>query len=249
MVKNFYCSFLVPATSTPNATKKLVCSCGKNNKEGHESCVQDANGRTRCPCIGKGVSCSRDCRCKRCQNKQAYQKPKEAGFSLSCKCKVDKVKSNEEYVACSDGKRKTKCPCVRNETQCGSRCLCKNCGNCGTSSLNLQSLTPRSRKRKRDNPSPFKKQCSAEFLASNGIHPSSGPWTTHETCLLLGCASLISVTAVEPSVQNITLLYNNITTSRRMCYPIREKTVTQVSRKLSHLAEKQTVLNILGNTE
>ena len=156
-------------------------------------------------------------------------------------------------MACSDGKRKTKCPCVRNETQCGSHCFCKNCGNCDKSSLNLPSSdSPRSLKRKRDNPSPFKKQCSAEFLASKGIHPSSGPWTTHETCLLLGCASLIRVTAVEPSVQNITMLYNNIINSevsRRMCYPIREKTLTQVSRKLSHLAEKQVVLHTLGNSE
>ena len=170
---------------------------------------------------------------------------------MSCKCGVDKVKSDKEYVACIDGKRKTKCPCVRNETQCGSRCLCKNCGNCDKISVNLQSSTPRSLKRKRDNPSPFKKQCSAEFLASKGIHPSSGPWTTHETCLLLCCASLLRVTAVEPSVQNITLLYNNIINSevsRRKCYPIREKTLTQVSRKLSHLAEKQTVLHTLGNS-
>ena len=155
-------------------------------------------------------------------------------------------------MACIDGIRKTKCPCVRNERQGGASCLCKNCGNCGKSSINLTSSTPTSLKRKRDNPSPFKKQCSAEFLASKGIHPSSGPWTTYETCLLLGCASLIRVTAVEPSVQNITLLYNNIINSevsRRKCYPIREKTLTQVCRKLSNLAEKQTVLHTLENSE
>ena len=145
-----------------------------------------------------------------------------------------------------------KVPMYAQRKKCGSRCLCKNCGNCDKSSVNLQSSTPRTLKRKRDNPSPFKKQCSAEFLASKGIHPSCGPWTTLETCLLLCCASLIRVTAVEPSVQNITLLYNNILNydvSRRESYTIREKTLMQVSRKVSHLAEKQTVLHTLGNSE
>lgn len=130
MVKNLRSSFLVPGISTTNATKKLVCSCGKSNKEGQELCVQDTNRRKRCPCIGRGVSCSRDCRCKGCQNKQANQEPKEDRISLSCKCEVDKVKTDKEYVACIHGKRTTKCPCMRKETQCGSRCLCKNCGNC-----------------------------------------------------------------------------------------------------------------------
>ena len=239
MVKNFYCSFLVPATSTPNATKKLVCSCGKNNKEAHVSCVQDANGRTRCPCIGKGVSSSRIAAAQGVETSKRTKNPKRPASRYPVNVESTKLNLMKSMWHAA----------TANEKQSAPRCLCKNCGNCGTSSLNLQSLTPRSRKRKRDNPSPFKKQCNAEFLASKGIHPSSGPWTTHETRLLLGCASLISITAVEPSVQNITLLYNNITTSRRMCYPIREKTMTQVSRKRSHLAEKQTVLNILGNTE
>lgn len=129
--------------------------------------------------------------------------------------------------------------------------LCKNCGNCEKSSLNLHSVKQPCLKRKRENPSPFKKKRIAEFLASMGTHPSSGQRTTHETCLLLSCASLIRATAVDPALENITLLYNTVINSevgRRMCYPIRKKTPTQVSRKLSHLAEKQTVLRTLGNS-
>ena len=76
MVNNFYRSFLVPATSTPNATKKLVCSCGKNNKEAHISCIQDTNRRTRCPCIGKGVSCSRIAAAKGVETSKRTKNPK-----------------------------------------------------------------------------------------------------------------------------------------------------------------------------
>ena len=129
-------------------------------------------------------------------------------------------------------------------------CLCRNCGNCDKSS-NSRSLIQRSLKRKRENPSPYKKKSSAEFLASKGRHPSAGPWTTHEKCLLLSCISLIRATAVNPTVENITSLYNNVINSdvrKHTDYPMREKSITQVSKKLAHLGEKQAVLNVLRNS-
>ena len=245
----FYYSMLV-SKSTEDGTKKLACSCGKNHKDSQDSCVRSKEGHTRCPCAGAGVPCSRDCRCKGCKNKKECQELDGAESHVSCKCGVDKVKKDPKYVACRDGKRKTKCRCVRYKTQCGPNCLCRNCGNCDKSS-NSRSLIQRSFKRKRENPSPYKKKSSAEFLASKGRHPSAGPWTTHEKCLLLSCISLIRATAVNPTVENITSLYNNVINSdvrKHTGYPMREKSITQVSRKLAHLGEKQAVLNVLRNS-
>lgn len=245
----FYCSLLV-SKLRENENKKLACSCGKNYKDGRDSCVGSTEGHTRRPCAGSGVPCSRDCRCKGCKNKKEYQELDGAESHVSCKCGVDKVKKDPEYVACSDGKRKTKCRCVRYKTQCGPNCLCRNCGNC-YKSLNSRSLIQRSLKRKRETPSPYKKKGSAEFLASKGRHPSAGPWTTHEKWLLLSCVSLIRATAVNPTVENITSLYNNVINSdvsKQSGCPMREKSQTQVSRKLAHLEEKQAVLNALGNS-
>ena len=62
---------------------------------------------------------------------------------------------------------------------------------------------------------------------------------------------LIRATAVNPTVENITSLYNNVINSdvgKQNGYPMREKNITQVSRKLAHLEEKQAVLNVLGNS-
>lgn len=245
----FYFS-LVVSNTTENENKKLACSCGKNNKDGQESCVRSTEGHTHSPCAGSGTPCSRDCRCKGCKNKKEYDELDRAESHVSCKCGVDKVKKDPEYVACSDGTRKTRCPCVRYKTECGPNCMCRNCGNC-KKSLDSRSLKQRPLKRKTGNPSPYKKKSSAEFLASKGRHPSAGPWTTHEKCLLLSCLSLLRATAVSPTVENITSLYNNVINSdvsKQSGCPMREKSQTQVSRKLAHLEEKQVVLNALGTT-
>ena len=56
---------------------------------------------------------------------------------------------------------------------------------------------------------------------------------------------------MNPTVENITSLYNNVINSdvgKQNGYPMREKSITQVSRKLAHLEEKQAVLNVLGNS-
>lgn len=127
MVKNFYCSFLVPATSTSNATKKLVCSCGKNNKEAHISCVQDANGRTHCRCIGKGVSCSRIAAAQGVERSKRTKNPKRPASRYPVNVESTKLNLMKSMWHAA----------TANEKQSAPRCLCKNCGNCGTSSLNL----------------------------------------------------------------------------------------------------------------
>ena len=131
---NFYCLILLATASNPTKTPKVLCSCGKNSKDGQESCVQTIVGRTRCPCVTTGISCSRDCRCKGCQNKEEQELKKITCSSVSCRCGVDKSKTDPKYIACVDGKRKTKCPYVRLKGKCGSQCSCRNCGNCDRNS-------------------------------------------------------------------------------------------------------------------
>ena len=62
----------------------------------------------------------------------------------------------------------------------------------------------------RRNPSPYKKKNSAEYLADHGTKLAGGPWTTHETCLLFCVISLIGASSVSPTVNSITILYNNV---------------------------------------
>lgn len=155
----------------------------------------------------------------------------EVGYTIdvSCKCGHNKVKYDNKYISCRDGPRKSKCPCLRVNQECGLECSCFNCGN---SNMRKLKRGPTQLKRKRERPSPYKKRKSAEYLSLQGAHPVDGPWTNHETCLLFCVTSLIEATIVTPSVQNITALFNYVTDSK-ICkdnnYALRrKKTVTSV---------------------
>ena len=165
----------------------------------------------------------------------------EVGYTIdvSCKCGHNKVKYDNKYISCRDGPRKSKCPCLRVNQECGLECSCFNCGN---SNMRKLKRGPTQLKRKRERPSPYKKRKSAEYLSLQGAHPVDGPWTNHETCLLFCVTSLIEATIVTPLVQNITALFNYVTDSK-ICkdnnYALRRKKLSQVSAKLKILKEKK----------
>jgi hypothetical protein len=132
--------------------------------------------------------------------------------------------------------------------------MCANCDNGDDTGKKgtIYSVSP-SPKRKRLNLSPYKKKKSADFLAEHGTHPKDGPWTMHETCLLYCILSLINGTSVSPSLENITLLYNNVIESKdrgldKECsYFIRIKTKAQMSAKLRNLDDKGEITKALLN--
>ena len=246
-----FCFFCFQGLNSKTTNK--VCSCGKNNaKDGQKaSCTKDDKGHSHCPCVISGHFCSRNCRCKRCQNstmQAACSSTSELGYTIevSCKCGHNKVKYDNKYVSCRDGPRKSKCPCLRVNQECGLECSCFNCGNSNMRKLkrgNEKTVSsPTQLKRKHERPSPYKKRKSAEYLSLQGAHPVDGPWTNHETCLLFCVTSLIEATIVTPSVENITALFNYVTDSK-ICkdnnYALRRKKQSQVSAKLKILNEKK----------
>lgn len=226
---------------------KKGCSCGKNaRREEQASCL---HSQSRCPCVGKGESCTRNCRCKNCNNGKDHDKKvlHQIRNDVSCTCGLNKVKSNKLFVACQDGKRKSKCPCLRARQECSYLCRCTYCGN----GKDSNKTTPDSKgtlKRKRTSPSPYKRTRSSEYLKSMKKEPLPGPWTTYETCLLYCTISVISATVVPLSVENIHLLYNCAAENgKKSGNLIRTKTLSQVSRKLSHLEQKQKIASVLIN--
>ena len=44
----------------------------------------------------------------------------------------DSVKSDPKFVACVDGRRRSRCPCLKANQGCKIACKCKNCGNPNT---------------------------------------------------------------------------------------------------------------------
>lgn len=133
---------------SPN-TKGKGCSCGKNNTDSRSSCLPGS----RCPCIHKERSCDRDCRCKSCANKATISgRSTRIPAELSCRCGEDSVKSDPKFVACVDGRRRSRCPCLKANQGCNIACACKNCGN--PSGENKKSvISPVKRKRKRESAS------------------------------------------------------------------------------------------------
>ena len=225
------------------------CSCGKNNAGNSVACLRGS----RCSCVQKGHSCNRVCRCKSCGNKDKdkdTESNKEKGrsnegvTSISCRCGEVNTKSDPKYVACVDGIRRSRCPCLKANQGCGTACVCKNCGNPkGKNEKNLAS--PAGRKRKRESRSPYKRVRSADYLASVNVQPSQKLWTVYEQCLLMSIASFLTSTLVSPSFDNVVQLFNQVANSsicKESKFPIRAKTNLQIVGKLQQLEKKRNVL-------
>lgn len=92
-------------------------------------------------------------------------------MDTSCPYGDDSIKSDPNFVACADGNRRSRCPCLKANKGCGMVCACKNCEN--AYGQNKQSVaSPVSRKRKRGSASPYKRVRSAKYLASNNVGPN-----------------------------------------------------------------------------
>ena len=156
-----------------------------------------------------------------------------------------KAKSEPQYVACKDGKRKSKCPCLRMHKGCDETCSCVNCGNIHQAKPEKTcTINSSPRKRVRTTPIVYKRTNSANYLSERGTKLLDGSWTTEETCLLMCVISLIGATTVSPTAEHTTVLYNNVvnsTSCQKANYLIRKKTKHQIQGKLKHLEEKQNL--------
>lgn len=233
---------------TPD-NKKEGCPCGKNNAKNSVACLP----RSRCPCVQKGRSCMRVCRCKSCGNKDQEKDMEsntgnggstEGVSKISCRCGEVNVKSDPKYIACVDGIRRSRCPCLKANQGCGIACVCKNCGNPKGKNKKVVA-SPVGRKRKRESRSPYQRVCSAEYLASVNVQPSQKLWSVYEQCLLMTIVSFLTSTLVSPSADNVVRLFNQVANSsicKESKFPIRAKNTLQIAGKLQQLEQKRNVL-------
>ena len=148
----FFCYSLVPLFLQDKG-KKWVCSGGKNTKGTRESCVESTRSWNCCPCVGMRALCSRDCRWKGRKKVQKYLWPRTSEGNVSRKCGVDKIKRDIQYMAYTDGERKTNWPCVCNNTWCRKKLLLQKLQE---SMPNSSVMTSSPLKRKHENVYQFK---------------------------------------------------------------------------------------------
>ena len=92
---------------------------------------------------------------------------------------VVKIHQDTDRVSCKDGKRKMKCPCATEGIECTERCKCRNCGN--TIQTGVCTALGTGRKRRRETVSSYKRKCGTEFLTSQNVLVTQGPWRLMET--------------------------------------------------------------------
>lgn len=234
------------------------CSCGKNSSvDGNSSCMPGS----RCPCIKQERCCLRNCRCKGCQNRQKsgiggdsqhQSQIQPTGNHKSCRCGESTAGNSPTLPACADGKRKSRCPCLNANQQCGITCSCRNCANPYGAQKHEESVYKVGKKRQRINPSPYKRARSADYLASLNVPLDPKVWTVYEQCLLMTIASFLASTLASPSIENVTHLYNHVANSNaceEAKFPIRTKSCGQIAGKLKQLQEKRGLLNARTETD
>ncbi|CAB3996206.1 Hypothetical predicted protein [Paramuricea clavata] len=198
-----------------------------------------------------------ECKCKGCQNKEKITTVQSTSNVISCSCGKGKKKSDPLYKSCTDGVRKSKCRCLKNGWKCTSACECYNCHN-QTKELPVptQNDETKSGKRKRVNPSPYKRAKSKEYLKKEmGHEPLQGSWTHFETFVLVSILSLLSTLPLSPSINDIAKLYNFIADYDKKWQKnehrakIRAKSTAQMSGKVSNIQDIQEINESLQQTE
>ena len=222
------------------------CSCGKNTSRGGKAACK-TSGTTSCPCVRKGKTCTRICICMNCCNAgQTVFTTADSSLNnmnITCRCGQNAAK-NTSFVACQDGKRKSKCPCLGYGKGCSIACQCKGCGNIHGSS----SRAPRSSvrgKRKRVE-AIYRRENSSAFLRSAGMSTNAGPWTNYESILLVNTIKILSLTTITLSAKNISILFNFVVESiqaKRSPFSPSGKTTSQISAKMEFFGRKQAVEN------
>ena len=104
------------------------------------------------------------------------------------------AKKSSNYVACKDGKMKSRCPCLGHGQGCSSSCECVGCQNVHCT-RSASSTIPSGVKRKRS-PGIYKRKKGCRYLSSARTLQAQGPWTNYESVLLSSVMKLISLTDV-----------------------------------------------------
>lgn len=197
------------------------------------------------PCQKKKQSCTRKCRCFNCGNdnhakgycgKYTGNMPKQG-----CSCGTTMKTKVPNYKSCIDGDRKTKCPCVAGGVGCTDECQCYNCCNIfkrKEDKLIEGSVNQQTRKRRRTTVSPYKRKNSAEFMASQGVPITPGPWTELETICLMICQEIIRSHNLDTSFPNIGKLFRFISQSNKvkhMSLCLGSKSNAQIAAKIGWL--------------
>lgn len=162
--------------------------------------------------------------------------------NLKCRCGERMAKKSSNYIACKDGKKKSRCPCLGYGQGCSSSCECVGCQNVH-GARSGSSTIPSGVKRKRS-PGIYKREKGYKYLSSAGTPQAQGPWTNYESVLLSSVMKLISLTDVSPSTENYSKLFNFVVGSnlkQHMHSTPSSKTATQIAAKLAHSGKKREV--------
>ena len=234
--------------------RKLACNCGamaKSRKKNVSKSCDSQTAKQTCSCVKAGKTCSRDCRCIGCVNSPVPEKSVPDSKTKGCTCGSTKKKS--PITSCQDTGmlRKSKCPCLKNNTYCSYRCKCSSCGNKPDRQRQdvSEERTSTSIKRKRSQPEPYKRSKGVDYLEKEGFEIVVGPWTKLETLCLFVVVTLIeSFDVINFSHMNVVELYNFIACSskvREMELPIAYKPSNRVLSKLSFMNSKHGVFQSL----
>ena len=199
-------------TDSQVSDESIGCSCGKNTARGNKASCQPL-ARKVCPCVRKGLRCTRKCICKNCCNVDRHVtdntgNSNESIFyrNLKCRCGENMVRKNSDNkrTACKDGKTKSRCTCLGCGQGCSSFCECVGCEN-------VHSVRPGpSRKRtgvkRKRSPGIYKRVKGSQFLTSAGMPQIQGPWTNYESIVLSSVIELISMTDVLLSAEKMSTL-------------------------------------------
>ena len=255
----FICIILVDAVinQMTSETSGATCACGvmvkSRKKQGIRSCDPKIS---TCSCVKNEKKCSRNCRCVGCENLQVLEKSNANGNSKGCAC--GSMKKDRASISCLDGLRKSKCPCLKNNTYCSLRCRCSSCGNVssGTASSHKDVVSERQAdtvrttpiKRKRTQQETYKRCRGVEYLAENGFEISPGPWTNTETLILSSIVEMIKSYELAVTSSNVMELYNFVALSDKvkdMALPIAYKSNKSIIGKLSQLNSRYSVFQSL----
>jgi hypothetical protein len=167
------------------------------------------------------------------------------------------MKKDRSSISCQDGLRKSKCPCLKNNTYCSPQCRCSLCGNISPDtasshkdavSVLADTVQSTPIKRKRTQQETYKRCKGVEYLANNGFDISPGPWTDMETLILSLVLELLTSTELAVSSSNVMELYNFVALSDKvkdMELPIAYKSSKSIIGKRSQLNSKHSVFQSL----
>lgn len=215
------------------------------------SCEENSS---RCSCLKNGRKCSRSsCRCINCNNtSQEREHPQHVKFNKGCKCGISR-KGKDDFVACQDGERKSKCPCLRNNWDCTSSCKCVNCGNSRPVQSSVFPEEKEKQERNRSVHTTYKRSKGVDFLANKGFQISCGPWTAFESIMLCVVVEVIGLTDIDCSAKTVADVYNFVAMSqivREMRLPCGFKSFLKVTGKLKHMHAKHSVFeSLLDSTD